>query len=175
MEIKRVKKIFHIMPKNGFAVLFAVMLASFLITLGISIFSISLREIQITTAVRDSQIAYYVADSARECALYWEVKKGAFPICFDASCASTVTAPISCNGNPINLVFNKINSSTTYSAATTTFFQYSPTSIAAPVSDLIININFTDPNVITTIQTRGHNTGILGRRVERGIQQVYNP
>src|ERR1035437_6524026 len=77
------KKIILVKSKDGFALLFAVMIASFLITLGISIFSISLKEIQITTSVKDSQTAYYAADSARECALYSDIRLGLFPACLD--------------------------------------------------------------------------------------------
>ena len=160
---------------SGFALLFAVLLASFLITLGISIFSISLKEIQITTSVRDSQVAYYVADSARECALYWDVKEGASPACLDSSCASpsTSTNPnIICNGTSVTLNFKK--DILTYSANQPNFFQASSTSSSTPVADIIITKTFDSDNIVTKIDARGHNTGILGRRVERGISQSHN-
>ena len=162
--------------ESGFAILFAVLLASFLITLGISIFSISLKEIQITTSVRDSQIAYYIADSARECALYWDVKHGAFPTCLNSDCSvkTTQITPITCNGNPIYLTFSQ--NGLTFSASKTDFFQASSTSLATPVADLQISKEFSSltSRVITTIRSFGHNTSILGRRVERGIQQINN-
>src|SRR3989344_8483198 len=106
--------------KAGFAVLFAVLLASFLITLGISIFNISLKEILIATSARDSQVAYYIADSARECALYWDIKQGVFPTCIDQVCdnfldingdkvpaSNPYNVTITCNGIPVSLSFAK--------------------------------------------------------------------
>jgi Tfp pilus assembly protein PilX len=177
------RKIFFMKSNKGFAVLFSVLLASFLITLGISIFSISLKEIQITTSVRDSQIAYYIADSARECALYWDVKQGAFPACLDSSCSTvsaSTTPTITCNGNPITLTFVKNGLAySTYNASNmsnivTNFFIASSTSSSTPVADIMIKKEFISPNVVTTIEARGHNTSILGRRVERGIRQTHN-
>ena len=166
----------NIKNKRGFAILFAVLLASFLITLGISIFSISLKEIQITTSVRDSQIAYYIADSARECALYWDIKRGAFPACLDdgSPCTvSTSTAPtIMCNGINIPLSFS--SNGLTYSSSKVDFFQASSTSSTTPIADINIIKTFVSPNIVTTIEARGHNTSILGRRVERGIRQINN-
>ncbi len=172
------------------------MLASFLITLGISIFSISLKETTITTSVRDSQIAYYIADSARECALYWDVKKGAFPACLDSGCltdtsAEALTVPtITCNGININksnvstdpdtfLKISKLSGSPVYqSNIVTNFFKASSTSDVPPMSDMSVIKEWVGDNttgyIRTTINTWGHNTGIIGRRVERGIKQVNN-
>ena len=182
--------------KAGFAVLFAVLLASFLISLGISIFNISLKEIQIVTSARDSQVAYYTADSAKECILYWDVKKGAFPACKDATCLKYIdadgkdqdipqTMPISvnnitCNGVRKTLTFTlnaaKKSFDTLNSNQTSNFFTASSTQISAPVADINIDKTFnqTTNRIVTTITTYGHNTGILGRRVERGIQQINN-
>jgi hypothetical protein len=170
--------------EKGFAVLFAILIASFLITLGVSIFSISLKEIQITGSVRDSQIAYYAADSARECALYWDVKVGSFPACLDSSCSdyptsNPVSKTITCNGIPFTLIFNKSSNGLTFSATstignTTPFFQYSSTTVSAPVADIILAKTFDTDRVSTTISAYGHNTTIIGRRVERGISTTNN-
>jgi hypothetical protein len=172
--------------KSGFAVLFAILLASFLITLGISIFSISLKEVQIATSIRDSQVAYYIADSARECAIYWDVREGAFPACLNSSCStdpskigievSTTTSPtIFCNGNPIHLNFAQNLTNLSFSDNQLGFFQASSTSSSTPIADLSIlkKLN-ADSRITTTITALGHNTGIIGRRVERGIKQVNN-
>ena len=177
--------------KRGFAVLFSILLASFLITLGISIFSISLKEVQIATSVRDSQVAYYIADSARECALYNDVKVGAFPTCLDSSCSGSgvapATMPIYCNGNPIILNFQKngLIFSTQYIDANDPnknsdhwphFFDLNSTDPTAPEADVKITKEYipSTNSIKTTIDAFGHNTGIIGRRVERGMRQVIN-
>jgi len=177
------RKISVLKSKSGFAVLFAVLLASFLITLGISIFSISLKEIQIVTSSRDSQIAYYAADSARECALYWDIKQGAFPACIDSTCdfyynpngdkitaINPISAQITCNGIPVTLTFNKSSpTGPTYDATYSDFFKASSTALSTPISDIEITKTYNGV-VLTIIKALGHNTNILGRRVERGIQ-----
>ena len=191
LTISKQTKIFFTKYKRGFAVLFSIMLASFLITLGISIFSISLKEIQITTSVRDSQIAYYAADSARECALYWDVKKGAFPTCLNDDCSEDTTAEaalidkITCNGidllksdtNPLLLKFTKVSGQPIYSTTKIAdFFKTSATNSILPVADVKITKEWIIANqsVRTTIDSWGHNTGVIGRRVERGIRQINN-
>ena len=164
---------------GGFAVLFSVLLASFLITLGISIFSISLKEIQITTSVRDSQVAYYAADSARECAIYWDVKKGAYPTCLDTSCSSKTTDDqintITCNGIniPVTLIQDTLGLAKFSTPIIPDFFRASSTSFAMPASDIRITKIWENSGVTTKIETWGHNTQILGRRVERGMSQTY--
>ena len=194
--IEKIIRKFVIYPRNknamtksvsGFAVLFAVLLASFLITLGLSIFSISLKEIMIITSVRDSQIAYYAADSARECALYWDVKQAAFPACLNSNCNSenvgsdistTTTPTVICNGHHILLNFTALPDTLTYytgSNPVTNFFDYSTTpDDILPVADLRITKQLDGDIIKTTIETWGHNTTVMGRRVERGISQKYN-
>jgi hypothetical protein len=174
--------------KKGFAVLFSVMLASFLITLGISIFSISLKEIMITTSTRDSQIAYYAADSARECVLYADVKKGSFPPCFDnegnfIDCTGqtipNINPTVVCNGISETVPFTHppyLSSSVYYTGESVIpdFFKYS-SEINSPRADIKITKEYSPGGSIkTTIESYGHNTGVLGRRVERGIRQVNN-
>jgi len=164
--------------KSGFAILFAVLLASFLVTLGISIFSISLKEIQIATSIRDSQTAYYIADSARECALYWDVKvENTFPsniICADNS-ECNLTPTIKCNGNLVDLKFSLLDKTTTYTTAVIEpFFQASTTSSSTPVANIKITKESLDNSIRTTIESYGYNTSILGRRVQRGIKTINN-
>lgn len=169
-------KIYKIIKtKKGFAMLFAVLLSSFLITLGISIFNLSLKEIQITTSVRDSQIAYYAADSARECAVYWDVKRGAFRTYIDVNTLTDASAvPIVCNGRTVtDMISQLVYPATQYS--TTTFFMASSTDFIQPDSSILITKTFDPSNgsIETVIQAQGHNTGVIGRRVERGISQTY--
>ena len=192
--VKKTNEIFNILfnkqktkilkPKftTGFAVLFAVLLASFLITLGISIFNISLKEIMITTSIRDSQVAYYVADSASECALYWD-RKGTFPACGvdllgNPVCSQTqeLKPKITCNNNDITLTFTKNLTKPIYSTGVVSpFFQASSSQISTPAADIQITKEFisTNNSITTTIDTYGHNTKILGRRIERGIRTVF--
>jgi len=58
----------------GFTLLLAAIAASIALTLGTSIFSISAKQIQLSSIGRDSQYAFYAADAAAECALYWDIR-----------------------------------------------------------------------------------------------------
>jgi len=60
--------------QKGFAVLFAVLAASMVLFVGLSIFRFTLRELVLTSQIRDSQVAFSSADSAIECALFWDKK-----------------------------------------------------------------------------------------------------
>ncbi len=68
MKIKVVKK------NKGFALLFSVLVSSLLLTIGLSILNVSLKELAISTASRQSIYAFYAADSGREYALYTDTK-----------------------------------------------------------------------------------------------------
>ena len=64
--------------KKGFALLFSVLVSSLLLTIGLSILNVSLKELAISTASRQSIFAFYAADSGREYALYTDTKLGNF-------------------------------------------------------------------------------------------------
>ncbi len=55
---------------GGFALLFAILASSVLLSIGLAIWNIAFREVLLSSFGRESQSAFYVADSAIECALY---------------------------------------------------------------------------------------------------------
>lgn len=60
--------------RDGFALLFSVLVSSLLLTIGLSILNVALKELAISTASRQSIYAFYAADSGREYALYTDTK-----------------------------------------------------------------------------------------------------
>jgi Tfp pilus assembly protein PilX len=70
MNIKFFKK-----NKKGFALLFSVLVSSLLLTIGLSIFNIALKELAISRASRQSIYAFYAADSGREYVLYRDTQE----------------------------------------------------------------------------------------------------
>ena len=174
-------------PRSWAPGLFAVLTASLLVALGVSIFGISLKELMIATFETQSQTAYYAADSAEECAEYWDLKMGAFPACLDSGCPSdgnistSTTNTIVCNGNTIQLNFIASSTAAAYTEATSTFFAYGTSfgSANPEASITIIKNSITSPTtgqfiIQTTIDAQGHDSGIVGNRVERGISETYN-
>ncbi len=64
--------------ERGFTVLFAALVASLVLTLGISVFTIAQKQLILSSIGRNSQYAFYAADTGAECALYWDIRHGAF-------------------------------------------------------------------------------------------------
>jgi hypothetical protein len=58
--------------KRGFTLLLAALVSSIVLSLGASIFLVAKKEITLSSLGRDSQYAFYAADQAAECALYWD-------------------------------------------------------------------------------------------------------
>lgn len=91
------KKIRH---TRGFTLLLAALIASIVLGLGSSIFVIARKQVTLSSLGRDSQFAFYAADTGAECALYWDIRQGAFgsstpataPTCAGQVLGETVTA-----------------------------------------------------------------------------------
>lgn len=65
--------------KQGFTLFIAVLLGSLMLAIGFSIFNLAFKELLLSSSARDSQIAFYAADTGLECALYYDQKQEAFP------------------------------------------------------------------------------------------------
>jgi len=178
-ESKKVCPTFE--KRRGFALLFAVLTASLLLAIGMSIFRISFKELTISIAARDSQIAFYAADSARECAVYWDIKTGAFPACLNDTCSSHTNdgpSQITCGFSTIPITVDSYNNPMIYKFDN--FVTYDsdsnlhPENSVEPIADITITKTYDSGNNIrTNISALGHNVGIVGRRLERGIFQTY--
>lgn len=63
---------------RGFTLLIAVVLTSVLLSVGLALLDIALKQVTLSSTARQSQYAFYAADSAMECALYWDQQENAF-------------------------------------------------------------------------------------------------
>ncbi|MEK7606341.1 MAG: LamG-like jellyroll fold domain-containing protein [Patescibacteria group bacterium] len=59
---------------RGFTLFYAVLVTSLLLALGLAVYNITLKELILTSDARESQNAFYAADTALECALYWDLQ-----------------------------------------------------------------------------------------------------
>lgn len=57
---------------NGFTILFAVLVSTLILTIGASVINIALKQLTLSGSARDSQFAFYAANTGIECALYWD-------------------------------------------------------------------------------------------------------
>jgi hypothetical protein len=90
--------------KKGFTIFFAMLVGSLALAVGIAIYDLTVREIDLSAAASQSQYAIYAADTGVECALYWDSKYGitGSGSAFGTSSVSTWgTSPLNCNGSNI--------------------------------------------------------------------------
>jgi len=59
--------------KRGFTLLFAVLVSVLVLAIGASMVSIALKQIILSGSGRESQFAFYAANTGIECALYWDL------------------------------------------------------------------------------------------------------
>lgn len=62
----------HKENEKGFALIIAVLVAGVLVSITYIMFSIGLKQLSLSTASKQSQIAFYAADSGLECALFYD-------------------------------------------------------------------------------------------------------
>lgn len=150
-------------PLRGFTLLIAVLISGILLSLGYAIFNIASKEITLSSSGRESQFAFYAADSGIECALYWDYQENAF--------STTSPQQPSCAGGAVDDYAVVFDSGT--GVYTTTFDFSLDGSDASPCTDVTVTRTF-DPTR-TTVVSAGHNTCVITnpRRIERAIQVQY--
>lgn len=149
---------------KGITLLIAMVVTGTVLLISIGIAVISAREEAISTASRDSQYAFYAADTGAECALYWDAQnldKG-----YSAFSPSSVST-IYCNddGN------NPANHSLTVGGTQTSSFTL--TFLPQPYCAQVTVVK--NPDLTTQIQSLGFNTCAPNatHRVERAVQVTY--
>lgn len=61
-----------IKSEHGFALLVSILVSSIVLAIGLSIITITLKQLQFSNIGRESEIAFYAADAGMECALYYD-------------------------------------------------------------------------------------------------------
>lgn len=140
--------------KKGITLLIAVLTAGVLLSISLAIFNIAIKELVISSTGRESQVAFYAADSGVECALYWD-GQGEF--------GETGQAKIDCAGD------DDIRSTGAPIHVFTFDIPDSPACVEVTV-DKSGTTGFS-----TIIESRGHNSCDANnpRRTERGIRLRY--
>lgn len=144
---------------KGFTLLIAVVLASVALSIGLALLDIAYKQVVLASSAKQSQAAFYAADSALECVLYWDQQQGAFSY-------ATPNASITCNTLAIE------NYATSVSGLVRT------TSFSIPCADggiLGEATIYKASDFATQIFVRGYNTCETdnARRIERGLKVTY--
>lgn len=157
----------HGSSPRGFTVLFAVLVGGLLFSIGLSVAHLAIREVVLSTAGRESNFAFFAADTGVECALYWDVNVGRDEVVFPSSENETGRGLISCNGSTSIPVSVMREEST---AATSTFML-----AFVPKGCAIVAVGKTVSGS-TVIESRGRNdcgAGVNPGRVERALRVRY--
>jgi len=148
--------------KSGFTLFISMIVMGTLLLIATAIVGLALKQSLISSSGRESQYAFYAADSGIECALYWDIKNPSGVSAFSTTTGSTIF----CNRDANNLgnqwtvggsetsVINRIN------------FLPDPYCAIVTVTK--------SPNGDTTVESLGYNTCASGsRRVERAVRATY--
>ncbi len=171
--------------EKGVSLIISLFTITFLLAVSLSVSGIILRQFRIINTSISSETAFYAADSALECALYWDISTEGDVINMDTTgyVFGTSTAQqslIKCGPSPSNPV-NLVKVSDIPNGIATTTFYLSYTTSAYPACAFVQVVKAPDR---TFIQTRGYNTtatasgcdltDAVGRRiVERGMQYAH--
>jgi Tfp pilus assembly protein PilX len=138
--------------KKGFTLLLALIVSSVVLAVGLGIYSVIIREIELSGLGRESQLAFYAADSGVECVLYWDLKKKAI--------STTTPSTINCIGQSPVVGGSLISS-----------FKLNFNNGACAK----ITINKVNP-AVTQVDSYGYNLecdSVSSIKVERGVRVTY--
>ena len=138
MNIKKIKK------NSGFTILYAVMISSIILAITLGIMGISLKEIKFGTSAKDTNDAFFAADTGAECALYYDRSS---PANNAFTGGASFVGPMSCAGS--NITLNGSNPSWSFTISRLGFTGQGCAKVTVDKSI----------SPITTIVSKGYNNG----------------
>lgn len=146
--------------KRGFTLLMSVLIASVLLALGYEIYNLAVKEVNLSSSGRESQFAFFAADTGVECALWADSK-------LDAFATSSSITELDCGTATSTLA--RAYSGTDY---ITTFDVTTGAGQRTQCTTIVVTRR--DPKK-TVIESYGHNTCSLTNplRLERAIRVTY--
>lgn len=171
-----------ITSNRGFTIFFAMLVSGLALAIGVAIYDLTVRELDLAGTTLQSQYAIYAADTGAECALYWDFKCTAGGMCQAGSAFATSSNTIGvvfpppdnsefrCNEIDITASGNRSITSNTNAATTTFRVTFLPQLYYADVT-----VAKRGTPTVTTITASGYNTGATGGliRLERKLQVNY--
>jgi Tfp pilus assembly protein PilX len=161
---------------RGFTLILASLIASIVLALGVSIFEIALKQVNLSSIGRESQFAFYSADTGAECALYWDLRSDIHPNTFATSSPPNSAANVICSQITAAITTSATNNSVT------SVFQFEPDGKCAQVSVKKCSSNgvcdTNNPEVRTIVHSDGFNTSCTAlstspRALQRSVELRY--
>lgn len=149
--------------QKGFTLFIAIVVMGTLLVVSTSIVNLSIKQSYIANAGRESQHAFYAADTGMECALFWDVQSPTGQSSFATSTGSTINCNMDENNSGNEWVVGGAYTST---VDTITF-------LPDPYCAKVIVTKGVDGS--TLIESFGYNTcdPENTRRVERAVRASY--
>ncbi len=156
--------------KQGYLLLFAVVLSSIVLSIGLGIVNIVDKSLVLASAGRSSQLAFHAADGGAECALYWDRVYGGFSTTVFATSTFSVSpqSGVVCASTDIAETWS-ISGQTADAAYTVFDIAFDDGTCAA------MTVSKTNGGLVTNIEAFGYNTCNESnpRRIERAIRIRY--
>jgi len=201
-NFKQKNKKENIFKKRGFTLLFAVLVSTLVLSVGASIISIALKQIILSGSARDSQFAFYAANTGIECALYLDIvgvdvsngsattTETVFATSTDSNSPS-IGQPVKCADTSGIIIDNNDsdgidsdgdllpddnwNLEDSNNSATTTFRALLGDDVSYCVDVSVSKYLDGDGRIKTIVNSRGYNTCDENskRRIERGLRITY--
>lgn len=157
------------------------LIASLALAVGLAIYDLTIRELDLSATATQSQFAIYAADTGVDCALYWDfnysdVDQSAFGTSTASSWPSSGSG-LSCDGEDISVDAGFNDPTKKNASAATSTFTLQIESSSQTYCTIVEVGKYTDGGGIlyTTIIARGYNTCDTTSltRVERALQVNY--
>lgn len=152
---------------RGFALVIALILTSVVLAVGVALVDLAVKQLSLASSSKNSQYAFYNADSGLECALYYDQKVNVFYY------NSPITPALECNGLTLSNYAGLVNYSVTQDASNRTTTFNIPCSDSSGIIDTITIIKSSSGT--TDIYSNGYNTCNANSqtRIERGVKIHY--
>lgn len=172
--------------KAGFTLFIALVVTGLLLAIGFSIGNIVFKQIVLASTGKESQLAFFAADSGAECALFWDRKDSGGVSVIDGSFATSslitqgISTDISCGGQYISVTGRDVDVVTQRDATTTFSVDFSKVAGQTEYR-ACARVTVIKSGPYTQIDSRGYNTFFNEgdcdisnpRTLERGIQLNY--
>lgn len=173
MNYKKIQK------NKGYTLLFAVLVSSVVLSVGISILTISKKEFLLSSSARESINAFYAADSGIECALYQDQTNNLFATT-SGNASIIIPSTSGCMNMPINASSTQNHALTDYSFKFDIKMQNSAACASIFTDKVLSQDGYGNWLSTTTITSKGYNIGWntgastcsdpSPRRVERALK-----
>lgn len=160
------------MKKDGFVILIAVLVSTLVISIGAFIATIALKELALSSSGRESQVAFYAADSALECALYQDLREQPF----SASSSDPGPSNVYCDSRIYNIDVQDGDADSADTYFDIDFILDGRTAEESPYARVkVTKENIGTINDKTIIEAQGYNIKDTAstKRVERSLQVTY--